>query len=39
MRILGPDELIFGVDDLESCRTFLIDYGLSEVNRTEAGGS
>jgi len=39
MRIIGPDELIFGVEDLEACRAFLIDYGLEEVERTEAGGT
>ena len=39
MRIIGPDELIFGVDDLEACRTFLMDYGLTEVDRNEDGGS
>ncbi len=30
MRIIGPDELIFGVDDKEACRAFLSDYGLQE---------
>ena len=30
MRIIGPDELIFGVDDMEACRAFLSDYGLQE---------
>lgn len=30
MQIIGPDELVFGVDDLGSCRTFLRDYGLTE---------
>ena len=30
MRIIGPDELVFGVDDLNACRTFLVDYGLDE---------
>jgi catechol 2,3-dioxygenase-like lactoylglutathione lyase family enzyme len=30
MRIIGPDELIFGVDNIEACRAFLSDYGLSE---------
>ncbi len=28
MRIVGPDELIFGVDNLDACRGFLTDYGL-----------
>jgi catechol 2,3-dioxygenase-like lactoylglutathione lyase family enzyme len=30
MRIIGPDELVFGVDNLDACRTFLTDYGLTE---------
>ena len=30
MRIIGPDELVFGVDNLEACRTYLLDYGLDE---------
>ena len=30
MRIVGPDELIFGVDDVDSSKQFLRDYGLSE---------
>lgn len=28
MRIIGPDELVFGVDNIEACQTFLTDYGL-----------
>ncbi|MCU0905848.1 MAG: VOC family protein [Rhodobacteraceae bacterium] len=38
MRIIGPDELIFGVDNIAACRTFLADYGLTETdeNRFEA---
>lgn len=30
MNILGPDYLVFGVDDLTGCRQFLLDYGLRE---------
>ena len=30
MRIIGPDELHFGVDDMEACRGFLKDFGLTE---------
>jgi catechol 2,3-dioxygenase-like lactoylglutathione lyase family enzyme len=30
MNIVGPDALIFGVDDVEACRQFLVDYGLEE---------
>ncbi|MHA7888808.1 VOC family protein [Roseicyclus sp.] len=32
MRIIGPDELIFGVDNIEACRAFLADYGLTETD-------
>ncbi len=30
MNIVGPDALIFGVDDVEACKQFLLDYGLDE---------
>lgn len=30
MRIIGPDELVFGVDNIEACETFLKDYGLTD---------
>lgn len=30
MRIVGPDELVFGVDNMEACTTFLADYGLND---------
>jgi naringenin degradation protein FdeC len=30
MRIIGPDELVFGVDNPDACRSFLLDYGLTE---------
>lgn len=30
MNILGPDYLVFGVDDMAGCRQFLLDYGLKE---------
>jgi len=30
MNIIGPDALVFGVDDLAGCRQYLIDYGLKE---------
>lgn len=29
MRIIGPDELVFGVDNIEASETFLNDYGLT----------
>ncbi len=28
MNIIGPDSLIFGVDDIEACTRYFIDYGL-----------
>lgn len=30
MRIIGPDELVFGVDNIDACREFLLAYGLTE---------
>lgn len=30
MRIIGPDELVFGVDNIEDCAAFLADYGLTD---------
>lgn len=30
MNIIGPDALVFGVDDLPACRQYLIDYGLAD---------
>lgn len=38
MKILGPDSLVFGVDDVAACRRFLEDYGLEPVGATDAGG-
>lgn len=29
MKILGPDTLVFGVEDVDNCARFLTDYGLS----------
>lgn len=37
MRIIGPDDLVFGVDNLEDCRTYLSDYGLKEVVLGDGG--
>ncbi|MEX5748032.1 VOC family protein [Massilia sp. X63] len=31
MNIIGPDELLFGVDNLEACSQYLTDYGLNPV--------
>jgi catechol 2,3-dioxygenase-like lactoylglutathione lyase family enzyme len=38
MKILGPDFLVFGVDDVEACRQFLTDYGLRPVGVDARGG-
>lgn len=32
MNILGPDCLVFGVDDVAACRKYLVDYGLLPVS-------
>jgi len=31
MKIIGPDALVFGVDDVAGCTQYLTDYGLSPV--------
>lgn len=38
MNILGPDELVFGVDDIDSCARYLEDYGLKPSDVSERGG-
>jgi catechol 2,3-dioxygenase-like lactoylglutathione lyase family enzyme len=38
MNILGPDELVFGVDDVAACARYLEDYGLRPVKVDSAGG-
>lgn len=38
MNIVGPDELIFGVQDLNSCSQYLTDYGLRPVDVDAHGG-
>jgi catechol 2,3-dioxygenase-like lactoylglutathione lyase family enzyme len=38
MNIIGPDSLIFGVDDVAACVQYLTDYGLAPQDITEAGG-
>ena len=38
MNIIGPDNLLFGVDDVGACSRYLIDYGLDPVGVTETGG-
>ncbi|CAJ0791580.1 VOC family protein [Ralstonia holmesii] len=39
MNIIGPDALLFGVDDVAACAQYLTDYGLKPVGVTAAGGS
>ncbi len=37
MRIIGPEDLVMGVDNIEACRTFLVDYGLKEIALDDGG--
>jgi catechol 2,3-dioxygenase-like lactoylglutathione lyase family enzyme len=38
MRIIGPDALVFGVDDVAACTQYLFDYGLTPVGADPRGG-
>ncbi|RJF95787.1 VOC family protein [Noviherbaspirillum saxi] len=38
MNIIGPDALIFAVDDIEGTTKYLTDYGLTAVNAGAGGG-
>ncbi|MDA0570321.1 VOC family protein [Burkholderia gladioli] len=38
MNIIGPDTLVFGVDDVAACNQYLIDYGLVAVRADATGG-
>jgi catechol 2,3-dioxygenase-like lactoylglutathione lyase family enzyme len=38
MNIIGPDYLVFGVDDVEACVQYLTDYGLKPLNIDQTGG-
>ncbi len=38
MNILGPDGLVFGVDDVEACTQYLTDYGLTPKDVSDRGG-
>jgi catechol 2,3-dioxygenase-like lactoylglutathione lyase family enzyme len=38
MKIIGPDALVFGVDDVAACTQYLTDYGLEGVGVTAGGG-
>jgi len=31
MNIIGPDALVFGVENVKDCEQYLIDYGLDSV--------
>ncbi len=37
MDILGPDFLVFGVDDIEGCSQYLRDFGLARVGHPDDG--
>ena len=37
MNIIGPDTLVFGVDDMDACSQFLVDYGLRQVDAGTSG--
>lgn len=39
MKIIGPDLLVFGVDNVETCSQFLQDYGLNPVDLDKDGGT
>lgn len=38
MNIIGPDALVFGVDDVGTCAKYLTDYGLDPVSVDASGG-
>ncbi len=38
MNILGPDALVFGVDDVAACSRYLTDYGLTPIGGDAHGG-
>jgi catechol 2,3-dioxygenase-like lactoylglutathione lyase family enzyme len=38
MKILGPDLLIFGVEDVDACIKCVTDYGLTKVESGSSGG-
>ena len=37
MNIIGPDEIIFGVDSIKACTQYLLDYGLTINEQSKAG--
>ncbi|TWB02432.1 VOC family protein [Bradyrhizobium stylosanthis] len=38
MKIVGPDELVFGVDSVEACAAFIADFGLKHVGEKDGSG-
>ncbi|MCH8467583.1 MAG: hypothetical protein LAT78_13580 [Roseinatronobacter sp.] len=38
MQIIGPDILVFGVDDVPACHEFLTAYGLEAYDYTPENG-
>jgi catechol 2,3-dioxygenase-like lactoylglutathione lyase family enzyme len=38
MNIIGPDYLVFGVDDVKACTDYLTTFGLKPVEVSDAGG-
>jgi catechol 2,3-dioxygenase-like lactoylglutathione lyase family enzyme len=38
MNIIGPETLVFGVDDVAGCNQYLLDYGLLPIRTGENGG-
>lgn len=38
MNIIGPDYLVFGVDDIAACQEYVMAFGLTPVDVTEHGG-
>jgi len=39
LKILGPEALVFGVDDLDACFKYLTDYGLKKVDSAPSGAT
>ena len=39
MKILGPDFLVFGVEDLDACVKCVEDYGLTQVESGPSGAT
>jgi hypothetical protein len=39
VKILGPEALVFGVDDLDACCKYLTDYGLKKTDSAPSGAT